>query len=130
METSSDSEASIENKKIKFVRIGRRYCPHCREILSRKTYKTHRRRYFNAHRSAWQESSQYVTSSPPPTLPSPSSSPPTICMPTNTISKWFDGRESSPDLHHDILGTDMLETDWQDSSGNESPAPCIGKGLF
>ena len=103
METSSDSEASIKKKKErKFGRVGRRYYPHCREILSYKTYKTHWRRYFNARRSAWQESSQSVTSSPPPTLPSPSSLPPTICMPTNTTPKSFDGRESSPDLHHDI----------------------------
>lgn len=37
------------------IKVDRRYCPHCHSNLSIKTFKTHRRLYYDEERSRWNE---------------------------------------------------------------------------
>ena len=35
------------------LKIDRRYCPHCNEQLSARTFKAHKRRYYDSQRGEW-----------------------------------------------------------------------------
>lgn len=38
------------------LKVNRRYCPHCKEQLSLKTFKTHKRRYYDSLTEKWHSS--------------------------------------------------------------------------
>ena len=50
---STDSDSSNHASERKRVKISKRYCPHCKEILSYKTYRAHKRIYYESCRSLW-----------------------------------------------------------------------------
>ena len=123
MDKSSDSDID-ENKERKFVKVGKRYCPHCGETISYKTYRAHRRRYFDTHRSVWQEqtrSRQCIDLTPPGT----SSSPPSMDV---SASPVLDTHilESPPHFHHDV-GDLLSRTESHDDSSESDSQVCIGK---
>jgi len=47
-----DSKISMENQQ-KVLVVDRRWCEHCDQGLSLKTYKAHRRLYYNQEREEW-----------------------------------------------------------------------------
>ena len=123
MASSDDDEleSTIAKKKIK---ISRRYCPHCKETLSYKTFRTHKRLYYDAVQSVWHEdtprrcsgvqSPSYSSYSPPPLSPLLNAS-------TNVLS--VDNDDSPPCLHHDDIGhfTTECSSSSDGSSGTSLP---------
>ena len=92
-----------DKTRSKTVKVGKRYCPHCRETLSYKTYRAHRRRYFDTHHSVWQEqlrSRQCFESSPPSLTSSPLDQ--SVDASVSPVS-MTNVSESPPHFHHDIL---------------------------
>ena len=53
----------------KILRVERRTCPHCDCLLSLKTFKTHKRRYFDAISGRWLKAIDELTEDSEPEPP-------------------------------------------------------------
>lgn len=69
------------------MRVDRRHCPHCECFVSLKTYKTHRRLYYDVNRDSWHTSSDLHTTDTgfDDAADSSNSSPPRSLSPTELV---------------------------------------------
>lgn len=58
-----------------FLKVNRRHCPHCTEQLSIKTFKAHKRRYYDSQTGVWLKKSQSIDSDIGEDTPSREESP-------------------------------------------------------
>ena len=74
------------------IKVDRRCCPHCDRSVSLKTYKAHRRLYYDADRDYWQRIDDGRSISPDGTGDSDSvvSSPPRSVTPTDIMEAEID----------------------------------------
>ena len=96
-DSSNDEGIPIARKRMK---ISKRYCPHCKETLSYKTFRTHKRRFYDVSRSVWHEEvveglDFYPSCSPPPLSP---------LLSMNEITPTVHNDASPPSLHHHDIG--------------------------
>ena len=96
----SEDERFVAKKKIK---ISRRYCPHCKENLSYKTFRTHKRLYYDSVKSVWHEEFPLRACAdihvPPPPCSPPGLSPLLDVTENEPSDEIID---SPPCLQHDV----------------------------
>lgn len=122
---SSDGDESQSVSTRKIIKVSKRYCPHCQETLSYKTYRIHKRLYFDSYRSSWlaieqpQDEERALSSS---IILEPS--PPTESFMDTSPSLELARQDESPprDFHHDVQCGFTSE-----SSEGSSDIPCSGK---
>lgn len=77
------------------LRVERRTCPHCDTPVSLKTFKAHKRRFFDATRGQWldtiNDSQSEHAESPPPLMPHEPSTTPEIPDDGTTADTSFPG---------------------------------------
>ena len=106
---STDSEDYELKNERKTLRISRRFCPHCQQTLSYKTYRIHKRMHYDVARSMWHKQDnesplpsvfpQDLELSPPQVI-----SPPAVVTPVQGYSLI----ESPPNFHDDDYTIDSI----------------------
>ena len=99
---STDSEDYELKNERKTLRISRRFCPHCQQTLSYKTYRIHRRMHYDVARSMWhkQDNESPLPSVVPQDL---ELSPPQVISPPAVVTsvQGYSLIESPPNFHDD-----------------------------
>ena len=101
---NSDDEVdgNVARKKVK---ISQRYCPRCNKILSYKTFKAHKRLYYDPVQSAWYTVAQCSATERQPSAQSsvctPSLSPPSLSPLQDFSESELPIDDSPPKPHHD-----------------------------
>ena len=99
---STDSEDYELKNERKTLRISRRFCPHCQQTLSYKTYRIHRRMHYDVARSMWHK--QDNESPLPSVFPQDLElSPPQVILPPAVVTpvQGYSLIESPPNFHDD-----------------------------
>ena len=108
-DAGSDSSAASGDEVVrsvarKRVKISKRYCPHCKETLSYKTFRTHKRLYYDSLKSVWLSSGEPpgLDARPMEIQPSPCSPPRLSPLASVTDDGLSADNDSPPRLHHDV----------------------------
>ena len=107
--SSPEAEEDIESSygcditSTKRLKPCRRYCPHCNQELSYKTYRTHKRLHYNCDTSSWCKDVDEVSSSESVPQTSPCASAPSYDSNSIlTAASLRSPSESPPHFHHDF----------------------------
>ena len=121
MESSDSNDSNYTERKR--VRINRRYCPHCEQTVSYKTYKTHTRMYYHSTGSLWhtKQGTSIAYCSPSLKLSSPPSHMDLVSSQSSSADSDESPPNSLPECYNEVL-------DSSDSSHSlESTASFCGR---